>query len=179
MGIYAMSQIDNNMAGGSGREGVAVKASMGCGSQLNFDSVVLQDNAIIAGFGFLIRMLKAGSIAGPGLVLVTFIKANISDGGLEQEVAQIRDARPAKMAMSKSHDGRVGTKIAGTMIPSFRAGVGTELHHPKWIYRPGIGMPVALGPGSDHGIDLIYNLQVAGATSATRIRRHGIGSRRK
>ena len=59
MGINAVDQVDNHVAGGAGGEGVAVKPGMGGCGQFDFDCVVLQDHAVITGFGFLIRMLKA------------------------------------------------------------------------------------------------------------------------
>ena len=74
--------------------------------------------------------------------------------------------------MSKPEDGLVRVKITGTMIPSFRPGVGTELNHSKWIYRAGIGVAVAIGPGPDHWIDLVDDLQISGVAGSMR---HGRG----
>ena len=116
--------------------------------QLYFYPGRIQNYAVITRGGLLLIVAKPGPVTRAPICPIVEDQAV---GWHQQYISIITYTGAAQVSMRKTVDVLIAIVITGTPIPTFQAGIRTELYHPKRHGCPGVSM--AMSAGSNKGVD--------------------------
>ena len=133
----------------------------------------------MAGSGRFIRVAEALAVAFIRVFRRARGEPDFPRSGHQQDVAQVRVARPAEMRVRKAHDGAVFILVAGAVLVGARLVgsldvVGNHFRVGRQLYSAkryaGSGEGVSHSGGADEGIDI---LDVLGPEAPTQAQKAG------
>ena len=151
-----MVQVDHHERGIAGGVGEAQHAAPRGGRQLRPGPVVAQLHGIIPGSRGLRVVAEPRPVAGIRVVVGPGGRFHRPGAGDEQEIAQVRDARPAQVREAEAHDRGLRILVPCRDVIVVVVRVGTDLDASERHLRPGIDVSEAGGP--DERIDIFHRV---------------------
>ena len=145
-----VADVEDDVGAVGGGKGVAVEADAGGGGEFRRDAVVVEQYAVVAGFGYFLLPPEAGAVAGVGRFQVSGPYPQFADGRHEADAAhlplvEVHEALDGGLPRIVAH----GFPARGVAVVG--VGGGGQLGHAVGYGRRGVEEPAAVG-GAEVGI---------------------------